>query len=242
MYFWETVDTVPEGVGFTAFGSLHLIWLLACLIFTVAFALFYKRWSEKGRSIWRKAMAIALVVTEIYKQTFLLIGGTWLPSYIPLHLCSINIFVIAWHAFKPGYLSGNFLYTVCIPGAAAALLFPSWTSLPLANFMHIHSFTVHLCLLAYPIVLTVAGEIRPDIRTVPKCLLILVVMAVAIYFLNKPLDANFFFLAEAEEGNPLVWFEQNWGNHLFGFPVLLTAIIAAMHGPWLVARKIRKKA
>ena len=32
----------------------------------------------------------------------------------------------------------------------------------------------------------------------------------------------------AEKGNPLYWFEQNWGSHLYGFPVLIAAVIAVM--------------
>ena len=242
MHFLDTVETISEGLGFSAFGPIHLGWLCACLVFTVAFSVLYKRWNEKGRRIWCAAMAAALVLNEVFKQVCLVIGENWMTAYLPLHLCSINIFVIAWHAYKPSHLTGNFLYTVCIPGAAAALLFPSWTSLPPDNFMHLHSFTVHLCLLAYPIVLTVAGDICPDIRTIPKCLLILLLMAIAAYFINTPLESNFFFMASADEGNPLVWFEENWGNHLYGFPVLLVAIVASMHGPWLIAKAIRKKA
>lgn len=237
MYFLDTVETIPEGVGFHAFDLLHIGWLMLSLLAAVGFSVYYKKADEKGRSVWRKSMALALVIDEIFKQVCLLIGGNWLTSYLPFHLCSINIFLIAWHAFKPGKLSGNFLYTVCIPGAAAALLFPSWASLPLGNFMHIHSFTVHMLLMIYPIVLTVAGDIRPDIRTIPKCLVVLILMAVVAYFINTPLDANFFFMAHADEGNPLGWFEQNWGNHLYGFPVLVAAVILVMHGPWLLFQK-----
>lgn len=241
MRFLDTVETIPEGIGFSAFGILHLVWLAICLIFTGVYAALYRKWGQERRSAWRKAMAVALVLNEAFKQVCLLIGGNWLPSYLPFHLCSINIFVIAWHAFKSGDLSGNFLYTVGIPGAAAALLFPSWASLPLGNFMHLHSFTVHILLLAYPVVLTVAGDIRPQLRKLGKCLLLLLLLAVVIYFINPLLDANFFFLAEADEGNPLTWFEQNWGNHLYGFPILLAAVVAIMHGPWLLAGKCRKK-
>ncbi len=132
------------------------------------------------------------------------------------------------------------MYTVCIPGAMAALLFPSWTKLPLLNFMHIHSFTVHILLALYPIVLTVVGDIKPNMKAVPKCLLILLGMAIGAYLLNPVLDSNFFFMSSAGEGNPLQWFEVNWGNHLYGFPLLVAAVIAVMHGLRLVVSKLRK--
>lgn len=240
-YFLDTTQTIPDGLGFEMFGSVHVLWLVAFAVLTAACSLHYRSLWEAGRGVWRKVIAVLLIADELYKQVCLIVGGRWLPEYLPLHLCSINIFLAAYHAFRPGKLSGNFLYTVCIPGALAALLFPSWTALPVANFMHTHSFTVHMLLAMYPIVLTVAGDIRPDIKYVPKCVGVLLAMAAIAWIINPWLDSNFFFMAEAGSGNPLYWFEQNWGNHLLGFPVLITAIVAVMHGPWVVARKLKTK-
>jgi len=240
-YFLDTTGTIPNGLGFGLFSLTHVLWLGAFAVLTIACCLHYRSLGDAGRSIWRKVMALLLVADELFKQICLLLGGRWLPEYLPLHLCSVNIFLAARHALRPGKLSGNFLYTVCIPGALAALLFPSWSSLPVANFMHIHSFTVHMLLAMYPIVLTAAGDIRPDVKYVPKCVGILLIMAAISWVINPMLNANFFFMAEAGEGNPLYWFEQNWGNHLLGFPVLVTAIIAVMHGPWIIARKLKTK-
>lgn len=240
-YFLDTTQTIPDGLGFGLFDSVHILWLVAFAVLTAACCLHYRSLSEAGRGVWRKVVAVLLVADELYKQVCLIVGGRWLPEYLPLHLCSVNIFLAAWHAFRPGKLSGNFLYTVCIPGALAALLFPSWTALPVDNFMHTHSFTVHMLLAMYPIVLTVAEDIRPDIKYVPKCVGVLLIMAAIAWIINPWLDANFFFMAEAGSGNPLYWFELNWGNHLLGFPVLVTAIVAVMHGPWVIAHKIKAK-
>ena len=238
-YFMDTTETIPEGVGFDMFGTVHLIWLGAFVLAAVLCSLYYRSLDEKGRSLWRKVIAILLVLDEVYKQVFLLIGDRWGAGYLPLHLCSVNIFIVAYHAFCPKKLTGNFLYTVCIPGALAALLFPSWTALPAANFMHTHSFTVHILLALYPIVLTAAGEIRPDIKLVPKCVGMLLIMAFLAWLINPLLNANFFFMAEAGSGNPLQWFEENWGNHLLGFPVLVSAIVLVMHSPWVVVRRLK---
>ena len=58
----------------------------------------------------------------------------------------------------------------------AALLFPSWATLPFPNLMHLHSFTVHTLLVAYPVMLLLAGELRPSARYIPQCLVLLVVL------------------------------------------------------------------
>ena len=241
-YFLDTVETIPSGVGFQQFKGLHLIWLAVFLAFTVVVCLCYCRSGPIGRDRWRKTLAALIVADELFKMVCLFIGGNYILKYLPLHLCSINIFLVAIHAAKPHLKGlGNFLYMVCIPGALSALLFPSWVSLPLANFMHSHSFTIHILLAAYPIMVTAGGDLKPDIRQLPKCLLLLLAMAIPLYFFNLWFGTNFMFLSYAEPGTPLVWFQENWGNHLLGFPVLIAAVVAVMHLPPLLLRKLRKK-
>lgn len=239
-HFWKTVEVIPEGIGFPHFGTLHLCWLAAFLVITVANCILYRRMGEKGRKIWRILVAVLLVFDEIFKQIPLIITGYFTMEYLPLHLCSINIFLIAYHVIKPTKAVENFLYTICIPGALAALLFPSWNALPGANFMMIHSFTVHILLAMYPIVLTVAGEIKPELKEVPRALLLLVGFAILSVICNLLMDANFMFLMYAEPGNPLYLFEQLWGSHLLGFPVIIVGVLLVMHTPWAIARKLHK--
>lgn len=236
-YFLDTTETVPEGVGFPQFGALHLVWLTIFAVLVVGNYFWYRRLSEKGRKIWKLSCAGLLIADEVFKVVMLVIGGRYRASYLPLHLCSINIFLITIHAIKPYKLLGGYLYTVGIPGAMAALLFPSWTALPLGNFMHIHSFTVHMLLAGYPIVLAAAGELAPSVKKLHQYLLLLVAMAIPIYGVNLLLDTNFMFLMSADPGNPLYLFEQLWGSHLLGFPVIIAAVLVVMYVPLVILRK-----
>ena len=239
-HFWETVEVIPEGMGFAHYGKLHLCWLAAFAVLVLVNCIWYRRLGQKGRRIWCIVVAALLVLDELYKQIPLFITGHFTFGYLPLHLCSINIFVIAFHAIKPTKTVGNFLYTVCIPGAMAALLFPTWNALPAANYMLIHSFTVHILLALYPIVLTVGGDIRPELREVPKALLLLLGLAAVALISNLIFDANFMFLMYAEPGNPLYLFKELWGSHLLGFPVIIAGILLVMHTPWVIAKRIKK--
>lgn len=238
--FLQTIETIPEGRGFPLFGKLHLIWLLVFVLMAVGCSIWYRKLGQDSRRRWRRIVAALMIADELFKIIVLVIGHNYNFTYLPLHLCSINIFLILWHAIKPNRLLGNFLYTVCIPGAMAALLFPSWSSLPITSGMHIHSFTVHILLALYPIVLTAAGEIRPTLRQLPLCLGLLAVLAAFAYGVNVLLDTNFMFLMYAEEGNPLAWFGANWGSHLLGFPVIMAGVILVMYLPIVLCRRGKK--
>lgn len=236
-YFLETSDTISEGLGFSLFGTVHLNWLVIAAVLITANCLLYRKLKPEGRVRWNKTVALLIIANELFKHTMLIIGGNFLPDYLPLHLCSINIFLIAIHAWRPTVMLSNFLYTVCIPGAVAALLFPSWTKLPVANFMHLHSTTIHIMLVMYPMVLSVNGVLKPSARGIPKCLGLLLVMAGVALVANLAFDTNFMFLMEAEPGNPLYVFEQLFGSHLIGFPILITAVLLVMYVPLELYRK-----
>ena len=240
LYFLDTVDTIESGMGFSAFDSTHLCWLLFGLTFIVVLSLFYRKASVSVRRVIQITLTILLLIDEVFKHVMLLIGGNWSVGYLPLHLCSINIFMITVYTFKPSQWLGNYLYTVCIPGALAALLFPTWTELPVNNFMHLHSFTVHILLAAFPVILMAGGDVKRNYKLIPKCLLLLVICAIPILIINFILDTNFMFLMYAEPGNPLMWFETNLGSHLIGFPVLIVLILLLMYVP-LPKRKVMQK-
>lgn len=240
-YFFDTTETIPEGMGFSSFDPTHLIWLGAFLATAFLCSLLYRRLPANDRRRMRFIFAALLIADELFKVVCLAAHGNYTPRYLPLHLCSINIILIAVHAVKPSRLLDNFLYVVCIPAAVAALLFPTWTSLPVANFMHIHSFTVHILLAVYPIMLTAGGDIQPQLRFIPRCLAFLACLSIPIYCLNHLLDTNFMFLISAPSGNPLYWFDQTFGNHLIGYPFLIAAAVFIMYFPLYLIRIFRRE-
>lgn len=233
-YFFECSDTIVKGVGFSHFDPLHLMWLLAFVLFAGFSCYFYKNATPEKRRKIRFVYAGLLVLDELIKIAGLSAFGNYSVSYLPLHLCSINIILIAIHVFKPTKALDNFLYSICIPAAIVALLFLTWTKLPLLNFMHIHSFTVHILLATYPIMLTFGKDIRPSAKDLPKSLLLLLDLALPIYIVNLLFDTNFMFLMRAGKTNPLYIFEKMWGNHLWGFLVIIPAVLLLMYFPHIV--------
>ncbi len=236
-HFWDTIETIGAGYGFSLFGVRHLATLALFALTAALCCRGYARADEKRRARMRKAFAVLLLMDEAFKQIGLQIGGNFDASYLPLHLCSINIFLIALHAWRPSEALDNFLYYICIPAATAALLFPTWTSLPAMNFMFLHSTSVHILLAVYPMMLFAAGDIRPSAKRIGKSLLLLLVMAVPIYAVNCLLNTNFMFLMYAPDGNPLAWFRDRFGSHWIGFPVLLAAVGGVMYLPVLRRRR-----
>lgn len=238
--FFMTKDNIPEGVGFSTFGAMHLIWLACILACIVTAALLYRRLDDKQRRVMRVILAASIVLLEIAKDIFHAIVGEFGVGYLPLHLCGINILLIAFDVFKQNNTVRNFLYYFSIAGAILALVFPNWTALPCWNFSGIHSFVIHALLVMYPVLLISSGEVKPDLKTMPKCILLLIGIAIPVYFINLACDTNFMFLMRPDKGNPLEMFEQLLGSHLWGFPILLPVVVLIMYLPIWMINKCKK--
>lgn len=242
-HFFDTVETIPEGMGFDLFSISHLCWLAALGVFILISILHYRKLAPDKRDKMRKFYAASLLINELIKNLCLLACGTFLSKYLPFHLCSINIFVVALHAWKPSRAVSDYLYLVCIPASLFPLFTPTWTDLPHVNFMVWHSFTIHATLAAYPLMLTIGGDIRPKLKNIPRSLLVLFSLAPVALAANLILggDSNFMFLMYAEPGTPLVFFEELMGHHLAGFFVLIPLILVIMMTPILLVDARQKR-
>lgn len=239
--FFETKETIPAGVGFSTFDITHLIWLFATVVSITALAIIYRKLNFKNRNIVRTILGVIIILCEIIKNIVAVAVGDFGIGHLPFHLCGINILLIGFDLIKQTKTVRNFLYYIGIPGAMLALLFPNWTVLPCMNFFHIHSFTIHLLLVMYPVILVTSGQVKPNIKTMPKCILLLIGLAIPIYFINLIFDTNFMFLMSPDTGNPLELFQKYLGSHLWGFPILLPIIMFIMYLPLFIVSKLKKK-
>jgi hypothetical integral membrane protein (TIGR02206 family) len=235
-FFAFLEDSRPPGSGFTLFGPVHLAFLAVLTVGIVAMCMAYKRLDEKRRVRMMKATALVVVALEAVKQAAVFIQ---LPAYplgqLPLHLCGLSIFVEAVHAFWPNKTTGEILYSLGIPGAVAALLFCNWTMYPIWNYNCLQSFVIHGLHIAFPAMLIFGGDLRPRFKNLWRPALFLLIVVPPIYFINKVIDTNFFFVNAGSVGSPLEILIDLMGNpgFLIGFAGLLFVVWILMYLPFI---------
>ena len=236
--FFTAKEKLPEGIGFQTFDLTHILWLLAGAVFCTAVCLIYRRLSADKRKRMLQVLGIYIFAQEMVKNLVLIVQGEFSWGHLPFHLCGINILLIAFDVIRQTKIVRSFLYYFAIPGAALAVLFPNWTGTPAWNFFHIHSFTIHILLVLYPLLLVTTGQIPRDLKSAAKGLLLLIAIAVPVYGMNLLWDTNFMFLMHPDTGNPLELFEKLLGSHLWGFPVLLPLVMLVMYFPmWILSKR-----
>ena len=238
--FFIPKNEIPEGFGFSLFGTTHLLWLLFFVLLCTVSLIVYKKLNSKHRNIMRIGIAVTVITLETVKNIVAFAVGSFGIGHLPFHLCGINVMLITFCIFKRTKTVENFLYYIGIPGAMLALLTPDWTSLPCLNYFHMHSFLIHMFLVLYPFVLVASGDVKPDFKSMPKCILLLVGFAIPALILNIIFDQNFMFLMNTSGVGFLQLFKDIFGAHQWAFPILLPIIMFIMSLPLLIANKIKK--
>ena len=182
---------IPDnGEGFGMFSAGHIGWLLFGAVFCIAMTAVYTR-SGRRRTV-RLAVASAALVLELVRAALMAAGGEYGLYTLPLHLCGIAVYLDMLHALTGWKRLGQFLYAFCFPGAVFALLFPDWSYFPLFNVLTVIGFMVHILIVCYAVMQVC--DIRPTLRSAGTNLLIMLLLAVPVYFFDRATDTNYMFL------------------------------------------------
>ncbi len=92
-HFFDSTESIAEGLGFPLFGFGHLCWLAAFVVFAVVCSRIYKKSDAAKRQRIRYIFVALLLLDEAIKVIGLSVQGLFEPQYLPFHLCSINIFI-----------------------------------------------------------------------------------------------------------------------------------------------------
>ena len=243
-YLFECSETIPAGLGFSLFSAGHVIWLLAIAIVCALVCRAYRRRDAQGRLRLRRTLSALLIADELLKIGVLSATGCYTAEYLPLHVCSINIFICLWYTLRPNRVAPEILYALSLPGAIVSLCAPTWVRLPFLNLMSFHSFSVHGMLLLYPLLLLAGGEYRPSLKRLWIPGLFVAVLSPALYWFNCRFSTNFMFLNGTEDNIVLETVQSITGKRFYiaGLGVLVLFVWLLFYLPWEVSRqhKIKK--
>ena len=239
-YLFYCTDNIPDGLGFSLFSLGHLIWLAVIAAMIVWGCKIYGRSDERGRLKIRRTVSALLIADELLKMAVLMSTGWYTVDYLPLHLCSINIFVCLWYTLKPSRLAAESLYALSIPGALVALCSPTWTELPYMNLMSFHSFSIHGLLILYPMLLITSGEHRPALRNIWRPAVFLMIVCPFIYLFNSRFGTNYMFMNDHTDNilSEIIVSVTGTSLYMVGLLVLVFVVWLILYLPWEVAAKL----
>lgn len=187
------------GAAFELFGPAHLAALL--LIVLLNFVLLRLKGStETARHNIRWGMAIILWINEIGWHTWHIYWGEWtLQTMLPLHLCSVLVWVGALGLVTKNYTVYEFMYFMGIGGALQALLTPDAGAYGFPHYKFFQTFISHGLIITSAIYMTLVEGFRPTWKSVWRVFLWMNLYMGIVFAINMALGSNYLFIAHKPE-------------------------------------------
>lgn len=244
-YFWKQQDDIPSGKGYPLFRIAHILSVSVTLIAVTAVIAMFRRVDEKRQKQFLKLIPIIMVILEVFKDLFLVSVHRFGIGYLPLHICSIGIFVFLCCEYMPWMkakeIFGEIAFVLIMPASVAALVFADWTIYyPVWNFINIHSYIWHGMLVLYPMLLLLRNDISPSIKHIHWSVIFLCIVVPPIYLFDKHFGCNYFFVNWPVPNSPLSWCASIMGNpgYMAGYALMVFGTMVLVYiCTWLIQKR-----
>jgi len=182
------------GNPFILFGKWHVVALLLIVILNVAMIGFRKS-AEKTRNVVRWTMAIILWTDELSWHIWNLYWGHWtIQTMLPLHICSILIWLAGFMLIYKNYRIYEFAYFIGIGGAMQALLTPDAGIYGFPHYRIFQTMISHGLLVTSAIYMTTVEGFRPTWKSFWRVIIGINIYVAIIFPINRLLGTNFLYI------------------------------------------------
>lgn len=184
-----------SGAPFVLFSRAH--WIALGLVMLGCLALLRlcradATWHRRARY----GLAIILLINETLWHLWNWTTGQWsLQTMLPLHLCSVLVFLSAWMLITENYTIYEFAYLLGIPGAMQALLTPDAGIYGFPHFRFFQVFISHGAIVVSALYMTLVAGYRPRPASLWRVGLIANLYMIAVGGINTLIGSNYLYVA-----------------------------------------------
>lgn len=221
-YFFTYIDNIPRRNYNSMFSVQHLLAIGMVICMWCILTILFKDKSDEKK--WRMLILISLLLpfTEGAQMLWYNAVGQFSWGYtLPLHLCSLMCIVLPVMTITRSKLLMEYSYAMGLAPAFMTLLTPDVYYYPSISFIYIQSMLVHGIICFIPIFMVFGMGFRPDIRSLPKTVAMLIAFALLVTPINIVTNGNYFFLRFPAPGSPMEFFAKQVGSPWYLIPTFL---------------------
>ncbi len=182
------------GNPFILFGTWHLVSISFFILLNFAM-LGFRKTSEKTRKVVRITMAAILWVNEAAFHVWSLYWGHWnVQTMLPLHVCSIMIWLAGFMLIFKNYRIYEFAYFLGIGAALQAFLTPDGGIYGFPHFRILQTQIAHGLLITSAIYMTTVEGFRPTWKSFWRVAAGANIAMVVVFCINLLLGSNYMYL------------------------------------------------
>jgi hypothetical integral membrane protein (TIGR02206 family) len=231
------------GAPFELFNLPHLIALGIVLIVNVALLWSGRRYPERWRRPTRYVLAAILVIDELLWHWWNRSIGEWtIQRMLPLHLCSVFVWLNAVMLVWKVYSIYEIAYLLGIAGALQALLTPDAGQYGFPHFRAFQVMISHGAIITSTIYMTAVERFRPTLKSILRVLVISNLYMAAVFVLNLAIGSNYLFIAHKPETASLLDVLPPWPWYILYIEAIGWVMIGLLYLPFLIGDWRAKRA
>ncbi len=230
------------GTPFELFGTAHLIALALVVLVNLIVVASRKRFTPRGRLIFRIGLATLLLVNETAWHLWNYFTGQWtIQTMLPLHLCSVLVWVSAYMLLTRSYAIYEFAYFLGIAGAMQALLTPDAGIYGFPHFRFLQTIISHGSIVTAAIYMTFVEGYRPYWSSLVRVAIWGNIYMAVIGLVNWLIGSNYLFIARKPATASLIDVLGPWPWYILGLEVIALVMCLLLYLPYaLHDRRVRK--
>jgi hypothetical integral membrane protein (TIGR02206 family) len=184
------------GEPFRLFSLSHLIVLSVLVLVNLSIIYLRPNASPQARRAFRYSLATLLILNEMAWHLWIWTTGNWtVQTMLPLHLCSLFVFISAIMLITKSYTLYEFAYFLGIGGATQALLTPSLGIYGFPHFRFFQIFIAHGSIVTAAIYMTVIEQYRPYWTSLLHAVVGANLYMLLVGLVNALIGSNYMFIA-----------------------------------------------
>lgn len=224
------------GAPFELFGIAHLTALAMIALINIFIISFRTQFTPNGRKIFRYLTAAILLLNEIAWHLWNYFIGQWtVQTMLPLHLCSVLVFVSAVMLINKNYAIFEFAYFLGIGGAIQALITPDAGIYGFPHFRFFQVFISHGAIVTSAIYMTFVENFRPYWSSLRRIALWGNFYMIAIFGLNQLIGSNYLFIAHKPETASLIDVLGPWPWYIVSLEAIALVMCLLLYLPFYIS-------
>lgn len=226
-----------SGNSFKMFSAIHLLALFLILFFNIIMIKFLnKKKSDNFKRWFRYILAAIILLQQILYTVWHISNGIWSIQYsLPLHFCSISIFLAVLMLITKNYSLFELTYFVGLAASIQALLTPHLYNYNFPHFRFFEFFIAHGGIVTAVSYIVFVEKYRPRWKSIFKTFGFVNIYILFIILLNIVLKTNYLNIIRKPELPSIMDYLGPWPFYLFAIELVIVLSFILIYLPFFMS-------